>query len=124
MTRKKGEKRTPKAPWPTRFLKPDFALAWDVAVDAAADALELEARRRAVEGTEKPVFFQGYECGRIREYSDTLLIVLLKANRPGKFRERVEHTFLKQAAREVREASDEELLAVLAEGGEDPPGAA
>lgn len=69
---------------------PDFAEAWNTALETACDALELEARRRAFIGVEKPVFYQGEECGRIREYSDTLLITLLKAHRPGRFRERVE----------------------------------
>jgi hypothetical protein len=34
------------------------------------------------------VFHQGQECGQIREYSDTLLIFMLKARRPEKFKER------------------------------------
>jgi hypothetical protein len=35
--------------------------------------------------------FKGAECGRVREYSDTLLIFLLKATKPEKYRERHEH---------------------------------
>lgn len=66
----------------------EFAEKWDHAIELATDQLEAEARRRAYEGTLKPVFYQGSECGHIREYSDTLLIVLLKANRPEKFSER------------------------------------
>lgn len=71
-----------------------FAEQWDEAVDRGVDALEEEARRRAYKGTNKPVFYQGVECGTIREYSDTLMIFLLKAARPEKYRERheVEHT--------------------------------
>lgn len=71
-----------------------FAQAWDEAVDIGIDHLEEEARRRAYQGTDKPVFYQGYQCGTIREYSDTLMIFLLKAHRPDKFKERVvnEHT--------------------------------
>lgn len=77
-----------------RRSDPDFASHWDAAIEVATDALEAEARRRAVEGTEEPVFYQGTECGRIRRYSDTLMIVLLKAHRPAKFRENaaVEHS--------------------------------
>lgn len=72
----------------------DFSAAWDEAIEIGIDALEEEARRRAYEGTDKPVFYQGYQCGAIREYSDTLMIFLLKAHRPEKFKERVhnEHT--------------------------------
>ncbi len=71
-----------------------FAEAMADALDDAVDDMELEARRRAFEGTEKPVFQGGAEVGRIREYSDTLAIFLLKAHRPEKYRERheVRHT--------------------------------
>jgi len=67
----------------------EFAAAWNEAVEAGTDKLEDEARRRAFEGVDEPVFYQGMECGVIRKYSDTLLIVLLKARRPGKYRENV-----------------------------------
>jgi len=74
----------------------DFAAAWDTALDEAADVMEREAWRRAVEGVEKPVFGsmgQGLgsgEIGRVQEYSDTLLIFLLKGARPEVYRERHE----------------------------------
>ena len=64
------------------------------AQEQANDILEAEAIRRATRGTDKPVFHKGKVCGQIREYSDPLLIFLLKATRPGKFRERfdVQHS--------------------------------
>lgn len=65
----------------------DFARDWDAAIEAGTDLLEDEAKRRAYEGTEKPVFYQGVQCGEVQEYSDTLMIVLLKARRPDKYRE-------------------------------------
>jgi hypothetical protein len=65
-----------------------FAEAWDNAIEKYADKLEKEADRRAVEGTARPVFYKGYKCGYITEYSDTLLIFRLKALRPEKYRER------------------------------------
>jgi hypothetical protein len=67
----------------------EFAQAWDEAVEAGLDELEQEARRRAVEGTLEPRFYKGIECGHIRKYSDTLLIFLLKAGRPEKYRDRI-----------------------------------
>ena len=70
-----------------RDRDPVFAAEWDTAMETATDLLELECRRRALHGCDKPVFYQGEECGVIREYSDTLAIVLLKAHRPEKFRE-------------------------------------
>jgi hypothetical protein len=71
-----------------RERHPDFALAWDEALEDACDLLEAEARRRALEGVEKPVYWQGVVVGTIREYSDTLMTLVLKAHRPEKFRER------------------------------------
>ena len=51
----------------------------------AADILEDEVDRRAVEGVEKPVgWHKGKPGGYVREYSDTLLIFLLKGDRPEK----------------------------------------
>lgn len=67
---------------------PGFAEAWDEAIDEAIDALEAEARRRAVQGEERKVYYQGKECGAIRSYSDQLLILLLKAHRPEKYGDR------------------------------------
>jgi hypothetical protein len=62
------------------------------AQEQATDNLEREARRRAVEGVEEPVYYQGEVVGKIRKMSDTLLIFLLKGARPDKYRERLEHT--------------------------------
>lgn len=70
----------------------EFSTLWDEAIEIAADALEEEARRRAVTGVLDPVFYKGDKVGAIRKYSDVLLIVLLKATRPEKYRERFEHT--------------------------------
>ena len=49
--------------------------------------LEEEAIRRACRGVNEPVFYRGKVCGAIQKYSDTLLIVLLKALAPAKYRE-------------------------------------
>lgn len=69
-----------------------YAARFGQAEEAATDALEREARRRAIDGVEEPVFYQGDECGRVKKYSDTLLIFLLKGKRPEQFKERFEHT--------------------------------
>jgi hypothetical protein len=59
------------------------------------ERLEVEARRRAVEGWEEPVFGslgQGQgtgQVGSIRRYSDTLLIRLLEAHWPERYRPRM-----------------------------------
>ena len=55
-----------------------FAEAWDVAEEDAIQKLELEARRRAYEGVQKPVFHAGEEYGRINQYSDVLMMFCLR----------------------------------------------
>ena len=69
----------------------EFGVAWDEAIETGTDILEDEARRRAVEGCEENVYYQGKIIDTKRNYSDTLLIFLLKARRPEKYRERFEH---------------------------------
>jgi transposase-like protein len=66
----------------------EFGLAFNIAQSMAGDALEAEAHRRAVEGVEEPVFQGGRQVGAVRRYSDTLLVLLLKATKPEKYRER------------------------------------
>lgn len=68
----------------------EFRLLWDDAIEHAADLLEAEAWRRGVQGVERPVYQGGQQVGTVREFSDTLLIFLLKGIRPHKFRDRVE----------------------------------
>ena len=77
------------------WLKEDdaYATLFSEAEEHATDALEAEARRRAVEGVSEPVgWFQGSPGGYVQRYSDTLLIFLLKGSRPDKYRERFEHS--------------------------------
>jgi hypothetical protein len=69
-----------------------LAAAWDAALDEGTEVLEAEARRRAVEGVtkERGIYHKGICVGTYveTEYSDTLLIFLLKARRPHVYRER------------------------------------
>jgi hypothetical protein len=69
-----------------------FAKAWDDAVEEGTDRLEDEAHRRARDGTQKPVYQGGKKVGAINEYSDTLMIFLLKARRRSKFGDKQEVT--------------------------------
>ena len=64
---------------------PDFATAWDEALQESYDRLEHEARRRAQWGTNKPVFYKGNVVGFEQEFSDTLMLATLKAKRPDEF---------------------------------------
>lgn len=69
---------------------PEFDAAWNTALEHAADMLEDVAIGRATVGTLKPVFQGGIKVGSVREYSDTLMCLLLKAHKPEKFRERAQ----------------------------------
>lgn len=71
---------------------PDYPALFVAAGAKANDSLEREAMRRAVDGVDKPVYQGGKQVGTIREYSDTLLIFLMKGAIPGKYRDRVEIT--------------------------------
>jgi hypothetical protein len=94
-----------------------FAERWDDALDEACDALELEARRRAVHGVERETWVRDGvdERGRpsfrkvlVREYSDNLLMFLLRAARPEKYRENYDLKNLAAtlAAQAVKDAGD------------------
>jgi hypothetical protein len=72
---------------------PEFAAKFREAGEQATEALEQEARRRAAEGTQKPVFYKGKVCGTVREYSDVLLIFLLKSLRPEVYRENIRQEY-------------------------------
>jgi hypothetical protein len=103
-------------PYKARAEDPAFAAAYDDALAEACDGLELEARRRAHDGVDEPVIYQGQLCGAwvdpagavvardtpgaklvpltVKKYSDALLLALLKAHRPERFKDNVkmEHT--------------------------------
>lgn len=78
--------------WRRRQDDAEFARACDEAIDMAADKLEGEARRRALEGVEEPVYQGGQLIGTKTVYSDSLLALLLKGRRKRVFAERVETT--------------------------------
>jgi hypothetical protein len=80
--------RVPRRTFYNWLKKPAFEKMYNEALPMALGVLEDEARRRAVDGTLKPVFYKGQPVGKIREYSDTLLIVLLKAHAPAKYKEK------------------------------------
>jgi hypothetical protein len=56
-------------------------------MEAGTDLIEQEARRRAVEGYDRPVFQRGELAGLERVYSDMLLALLLRGRRREIFRE-------------------------------------
>jgi hypothetical protein len=78
----------------------EYRKAFKAAQDEACELLEKEARRRAIEGTRRYKFHKGepildpvtrdpyFEL----DYSDVLLIVLMKGNMPDKYKDRSEVT--------------------------------
>lgn len=92
---------------------PAYKAAYRRAKREAMEILEVEARRRAVLGTNEPVIFQGRLCGvwkkdgetvtedtegavlvplTVKKYSDPLLMFLMKGCLPGKYRDKaIEH---------------------------------
>ena len=54
-------------------------------------AREDEADRRAMEGVDKPVYQGGRLVGYQKDYSDSLLALMLKAGNPDKFADRQKH---------------------------------
>ena len=72
-----------------RKVDPAFAAAWEEAEEIAADRLEDEARRRAVEGVSEPLVSAGKlvrdDDGQpitVQRYSDKILLALMNARRP------------------------------------------
>jgi hypothetical protein len=100
---------------------PAFADAWDQTMQQAVETVfEAEAIRRAVEGVERDVFFQGKRVGSVREYSDTLLIFLLKGWRPDRYKDRREVVHagslaLLRKMEHIGKMSPEELATFLTE---------
>lgn len=90
----------------------EFAMRLERAKEIAAENLEGEAIRRAYEGTIKPVFYKGETAGYIREYSDTLLIFLLKASDPAKYGDQVTQKIIKSDA---TANDDEEAILIAAD---------
>lgn len=71
-----------------RAEDPEFLTAEEQARETLIDSMESEAYRRGVKGTQRPVYQGGELAGYVTEYSDLLLQLLLRANRPDKYREK------------------------------------
>ena len=68
---------------------PKYAERFDLLRQERVEEFEAEAARRAVTGVERLVTVAG-EAVKMKEYSDALLIFILKAERPEKYRDRRE----------------------------------
>jgi len=63
----------------------DFAEKMSESRMIAFELLEEEAIRRAVEGVDKNIYYNGKVIDSIKVYSDQILLTLLKANAPEKY---------------------------------------
>lgn len=95
----------------------DFAAAYHEAMDEAADLLEAEAWRRALEGVAEPIVKAGKpvfcpttgEAIMVRRYSDSLLMLLLRGSKPGKYSTRPAVSDREDAAQIIKEiAADDD----------------
>jgi hypothetical protein len=89
-----------------------FAKLFDEALSASVQRLRDEATRRAVDGVDKPLYWKGELVDHIREYSDTLLLALLKAKDPA-FRDKVDLNTTSETNRPSPAQSFAELKKVL-----------
>src|SRR5579859_1690785 len=100
-----------------------FKAAWDDAIEQATEALELEARRRAHDGVVKPVFYKGARCDgdHVREYSDALMMFLLRSLKPLKYRDNVKHEHEGDLKIRVEYADTHNFLAAPSSGSSGDP---
>jgi hypothetical protein len=93
---------------------PTYRLAFEQADIVATGLLEDESTRRAVQGVRKGIYWQGRRVGYQLEYSDGLMMFLLRGRRPDKYRtDKVEHTGKNGGAVEHKFVGTfEELLAL------------
>lgn len=89
----------------------EFAAAWAYAEKLGVEGMKDEVNRRAFNGVNEPVFYQGMECGVIRKYSDTLAMFLIKARDPA-YRDSTKVELSGQLA--LNEMTDEDIRAELA----------
>lgn len=119
---------------------PDYAEAFRKAQDAAVDVLVAEARRRALEGEEEPVIYQGGLCYEtlpnkkrkqivLRRRSDMLLMFLIKGMRPEVYRDtwrgEIKHSGAISAGPDLSNLTDAQLeqlnlMLQLANGSSSP----
>ena len=101
----------------TRENDPVFARDYDEAMEEAADLLEAEAWRRALEGVAQPLIKAGQPvldadgiAITVRRYSDPLLVMLLRGCKPEKFQRRIGPSVITPDANaEIREiAADDD----------------
>lgn len=85
-----------------RARNPVFNAQCESCAEAVVADFEVEAKRRAVEGVERPMVSGGKVVAKVREYSDSLLSLLLRANAPEKYRPRIDPAVSVHASGPIR----------------------
>ena len=81
----RAAKVTTSSAYKKRSNDDDFRQAWLAALESSLDDLEESLRKRALEGTDKPIFYGGEKIGNTKSYNDNLGMFLLKARRRSVF---------------------------------------
>ncbi len=95
-----------------RSTDPEFADLWDKARDIGFASLEDEAKRRAYDGIEKGIYYQGAKVDTVTEYSDPLLMFLLQGN-DSRYKRKQEITGAEGGPLAILAAMDDEGLDAL-----------
>lgn len=98
------------------WLKTDeaFAAEYDVVNTLVTEKAEAEAWRRAIDGWEEPVWYEGVQCGTTTKFDSGLLTLVLKARAPEKYRERLD---LRHSGPAEPTEADRLLLALVGDAG-------
>jgi len=108
---------------------PEYRRQFEEATEHACDLMVAEARRRAVEGIDEPVVYQGeIQCKldengnrtnipvAVRKYSDVLLMFLIKGARPEIYRDtwkgEIKHSGQVSSGPDLTKLTDEHLAAL------------
>ena len=102
------------AAYAKRQREPSFAKTWDEALAEALDHLEETLMARALEGTTRPVHFQGKEIGSVQSYSDQLAMFLLKARRPEVFGDKADDTVPEKEISDAKHELERKLARLAA----------
>ena len=106
----------------------DFDEACREAEEMANDLMEKEARRRAIDGFQRPVIYRGEITTHYTDYSDALLQTLMRGNKPDKYKERREMSgsVANPLTVDTKETKEQVVLSILSlvHPKPDPEGAA
>lgn len=102
--------------WKRRNDK-EFSKRYDEAMEQSTDALEDEAVRRAFEGVQEGVYYQGDRVDLKTVYSDGLIQFMLRSRRPEKFKDRVSTDNTNLNANVAVEDDDEVMAQLCAKLG-------